>query len=126
MSLEENRTKRTLYQSLFDIVEFKLHTGKTVKCAKRGTVLVALGKIELYAMGKVGKHNAEELRRLQKMKQTERKVYDADPSNEEELRKQKILRHNYQRSQEMFDSVRKVGLSDSSQDKTFLRLSLTC
>lgn len=116
MSQEENRTKGTIYQSLFEIVDFKLHTGKTVKCAKKGTALVALGKIEVYAMGKVGKHNAEELRRLQRMKQTKRKVYDADPNNEEELRKQKILRHNYQRSQEMFESVRKVGMSDSPED----------
>lgn len=99
--------------SLFEVVDFTLHNGKVVQCAKRGSTLIAFTKIEIYACGKVQKHDESMLKRLQQMKQTRRKEYDIDPSNEANLEKQKRIRYNYQRSQEMFKSLKKVGMSDS-------------
>lgn len=87
-----------------------------MSCAKRGSALIVFGKIETYAMGKVRKHDQEKLISLQRMKQTKRKIYDANPKNEANLNKLKILRHNYERSQEMWTSVQKVGMIDSRQD----------
>ena len=106
----------SLSGKFFEIVDFTSRNGQTVSCAKRRSALIAFGKIEIYAMGKVRKHDQEKLISLQRMKQTKRKMYDANPKNEATLRKLKILRHNYERSQEMWKSVQKVEMTDSRQD----------
>lgn len=103
-------------EPLFEVVDFTLHNGKVVQCAFLGSTLIAFAKIEIYACGKVQKHNESMLRRLQQMKQTRRKEYDAEPSNEANLEKQKRIRYNHQRSQEMFKSLKKVGMTDSASD----------
>lgn len=103
-------------EELFEIVDVTSRNGQIMSCARRESALIAFGKIEIYAMGKVRKHDQEKLISLQKMKQSKRKIYDANPKNEANLHKLKILRHNYQRSQEMWKSVQKVGMTDSRQD----------
>ncbi len=58
----------------------------------------------------------EELYRLQQMKQTQRKEFDKDPANAIRLEEIKRLRHNYERSQEMFESIKKMGFAGSISD----------
>ncbi len=99
-----------------EVVDFTVHTGAAVPCAKQGAVLVPLGKIEIYAMGKVKMWDKKEYTRLQQFKQTSRKDYDKDPENEKTLDRIKAARHNYERSQEMYESIKSVGMTDSIQD----------
>lgn len=101
---------------MFEIVQFQVHTGQFVPCAKKGSVLVSLAKVEIYALGKVAMYPKEELRQLQQMKQINRKQFDKDPQNETRLEEIKRLKKNYERSQEMFESIRKIGLTDSVED----------
>jgi hypothetical protein len=101
---------------LFEAVDFQVKTGQTVSCAKQGSVLVAIAKVEIYAMGKVTLYPIEELRLLQQMKQTSRKEFDKNPENEQRLKKLKDLKHNYERSQAMFESIKLIGLTNSVYD----------
>lgn len=58
----------------------------------------------------------EELRELQQMKQTSRKEFDKNPENEQRLNKIKNLKHNYERSQSLFEAIKQIGMTDSSED----------
>ena len=98
------------------VIEVTAQAGTTVRCAKLGRVLVPLGKVERYPMGKIQRWDEDELRRLQALKQARRKEYDADPANEARLARLKRDKHNCQRSQEMFASIRSVGMTDSFED----------
>jgi hypothetical protein len=55
----------------------------------------------------------QELRELNAFKQSDRKVFDSNPVNEKRIDELKRLRKNYQRSQEMSESLEAVGLSDN-------------
>jgi hypothetical protein len=100
---------------LFETVDIPLPgTDRTIACAKKGSVLVPIGKVEVYAMGKVSMYPKEELRSLQDMKQRQRKEFDRDPENEAKLEKIKGLKHNYERSQEMLRSLESIGIVDSA------------
>ncbi|NER19773.1 MAG: hypothetical protein F6J96_03240 [Symploca sp. SIO1C2] len=101
---------------LFEVIDFTVHTGAKVSCAKRGSTLVPLGKVEIYGMGKVKMWPQDELNQLQKMKQKNRKEYDKNPQNEQRLKKIKILKKNYERSQAMFEAVKQVGMVGSVED----------
>lgn len=109
---------------MFEVIQFQVKTGKTVACARRGKVLVALTKVEIYAMGKVAMYPYEELRELQQMKQTARKGFDHNPENEERLKKIKDLKHNYERSQAMLKAIKSVGLTDAVDDINMIILHL--
>ena len=58
----------------------------------------------------------EELRQLQELKQKHRKSFDANRENERRLAEIKNLKRNYERSQEMFESIKKIGFADSVDD----------
>jgi len=77
---------------------------------------VPVAKVAIYAMGKYKKYPEEELRQLQELKQKDRKSFDADSENERRLEEIKKLKHNYERSQEMFESIKKAGMTDSIED----------
>ncbi|MBD2773836.1 hypothetical protein [Iningainema tapete] len=111
---------------MFETVSFQVTTGQIVSCAKKGAVLVAIAKVENYVMGKVAMYPQEEMRRLQQMKQEFRKEFDIDPNNEARLEEIKRLKKNYERSQEMFESIKSIGLTDSVDDinKIILHLLL--
>lgn len=63
-------------------------------------------------MGKVEMYPKQELRQLQELKQTARKEFDKSPDNQQRLENIKKLRHNDERSQEMFESIKKIGFTD--------------
>jgi len=115
---EPNRDKKEKSLKLQDleIVEVRAPQGKIIQCAKQGSTLVPLAKIAVSAMGKYKKYPEEEFRQLQELKQKNRKSFDADPKHGSRLEELKKLKHNYERSQEMFESIKKVGLTDAVDD----------
>jgi len=118
MEAEINPTelrKKLRLQGL-EIVDVQASNGKTITCAKQGSVLVPIAKVAIYAMGKVKKHPEEELRQLQELKQKDRKRFEANPENKRRLKEVKMLKHNYERSQELFESIKEIGFSDSVED----------
>ena len=66
----------------------------------------------------------EELKQLQEMKQTKRQEFDRNAQNEKRLSKIKSLKHNYERSQEMFKTLINSGMTDSIEDVNKLILHL--
>lgn len=66
----------------------------------------------------------EELKQLQEMKQTKRQEFDRNDQNEKRLSKIKSLKHNYERSQEMFKTLINSGMTDSIEDVNRLILHL--
>ncbi|GEM_PF-1350171 len=99
-----------------EIADIQAPNGEIIACAKQGSVLVPVNKVAIFAMGKVNKYPEKELRRLQDRKQKDRKNFDANPESERRLEEIKILRDNYERSQEMLESIRKIGFEDSVDD----------
>jgi len=99
-----------------EIVDVLAPNGKIVLCAKEGLVLVPIDKVAIYVMGKVKKYPVEELKELQELKQTDRKNFEANAGNARRLKEIKNLKHSYERSQEMFASINKIGLGDSVND----------
>lgn len=77
-----------------------------------GNAAVPLDKVNIYARGKVA-DVTEELRTLQQFKQTNRKLFDADPNNAKLLDKLKSQKHNFDRSSDMARHLETVGLSDT-------------
>ncbi|MEC4813453.1 MAG: hypothetical protein SAK29_09305 [Scytonema sp. PMC 1069.18] len=56
----------------------------------------------------------EELQWLQNLKQSDRKKFDAEPQNEERLVFiRDRLKHNWERSQEMFETIKQIGWENS-------------
>jgi hypothetical protein len=99
-----------------EIVDVQAPNGKIIACAKQSSVLVPIDKVAIYAMGKVKKYPEEELRQLQKLKQKDRKSFDANSENERRLKEIKKMKRNDERSQEMFASIKKIGFADSVED----------
>lgn len=56
------------------------------------------------------------LRELNQMKQTQRKLFDADPQNAKEIERLKQMKHNYERSQDMKKNLETIGLSDTMEN----------
>jgi hypothetical protein len=73
---------------------------------------VPLDKVNIYSRGKVA-DVTEELRALQRFKQTDRKLFDADPSNAKLLDQLKAQKHNFDRSSDMARHLEGIGLSDT-------------
>jgi len=112
-------------EEVFEIIEVKAPNGSIIRCAKQGSVLVPINKIAIYPMGKVAMYPKEELQHLQNLKQTDRKRFDEDPHNEARLVKiRDVLKPNYERSQEMFESIKQVGMCDSIEDVNRIILHL--
>ena len=106
-------TAEMLRETGREIVEVTAFNSVTVHCVKQGSILIPVGKVTIFPMGKVAMYPKDELRELQQKKQNDRKNYDRDPNNEERLEKIKSLKHNWERSQQMFENLSKVGFADS-------------
>ena len=65
-------------------------------------------------MEKVPIYPKQELAELQAFKQNNRKVFDSNFNNERRLLEIKKLKHNYERSQAMLNSVLLTGFDDSA------------
>lgn len=49
------------------------------------------------------------------MRQTQRKVFDADPQNAERIKRLGSMKHNYERSDDMRKKLESIGLNDTPQ-----------
>ncbi len=54
------------------------------------------------------------------MKQTQRRAYDADPTNERRLEQLKRLRHNVERSNSMAKVLEDAGIPDTPQNNRMM------
>jgi hypothetical protein len=66
-------------------------------------------------MGKISGYSKQELSELQAFKQSNRKLFDSDSNNEKRLLEIKKLKHNYERSRAMLNSILLAGFDDSSE-----------
>jgi hypothetical protein len=97
-----------------EIVNHIATNGKAIPCIQKGSVRVPVDKVNIYCMGRVAMYPKEELNKLQQLKQNDRKKFDADPKNEERLvYVRDKLKHNWERSQEMFETIKQIGWGDS-------------
>jgi Domain of unknown function (DUF4157) len=97
-----------------ELVEHIAENGKPISCVQKASVKVPIDKVNIYCMGKVPMYPKEELQELQRLKQNERKKFDAEPQNEERLVFiRDRLKHNWERSQEMFETIKQIGWGDS-------------
>ncbi|GAA6615894.1 hypothetical protein [Scytonema sp. NUACC26] len=97
-----------------ELVDHIAENGKIISYVQKGLVKVPIDKINIYCMGKVPMYPKEELQRLQRLKQSDRKKFDAEPQNEERLVFiRDRLKHNWERSQEMFETIKQIRWEDS-------------
>lgn len=94
------------------IKAFKTPNGNIIKVVQNDKVIVPINKVLIYARGKV-KNVTEELRELNKLKQSNRKLFDANPKNELRLKDLKKKNHNYERSADMKNKLESIGLDDT-------------
>ncbi len=97
-----------------ELVEHIAENGKIISCVQKDSVKISIDKVNIYCMGKVPMYPKEELQQLQRLKQSDRKKFDAEPQNEERLLFiRDRLKHNWERSQEMFETIKQIGWGDS-------------
>ena len=87
-------------------------TGKIIEAAVDGKAAVPIDKVAIYARGKVPDVR-DELRALQQLKQSNRKLFDADPNNAKLLDKLKSQDRNFRRSTDMARLLDEAGLTNT-------------
>ncbi|GGD60030.1 PrsW family glutamic-type intramembrane protease [Paenibacillus nasutitermitis] len=94
-------------------------SGKAIKVFTDGNTIVPVDKIEKYLRGKVNvniQDVKQEIRDLKQLKQTQRKVFDADPKNASRLKSLEKMKHNFERSDDMRKNLESVGLDDTIEN----------
>lgn len=94
-------------------------SGKAIKVYTDGNTIIPVDKIEKYLRGKVNVNIQEvkqELRELKQLKQTQRKVFDADPQNAKRIKELEKMKHNFDRSDDMRQKLESIGLSDTIEN----------
>lgn len=94
--------------------EITAPNGKKIKCAVDGRAIVPVDKVAAYARGNVVDSRSQ-LRELQNLKQTSRKIFDADPNNNLLLKRLKDQKHNFERATEMAKNLNKIGLPNTEE-----------
>ncbi|MNI17736.1 hypothetical protein D3C73_711170 [compost metagenome] len=62
----------------------------------------------------------KELRELKQLRQTQRKVFDADPQNAERIKRLESMKHNYERSEDMRNKLESIGLGDTAENNQYI------
>lgn len=94
-------------------------SGKPIKVYTDGNTIIPIDKIEKYMRGKVNVNIEEvtkELRELKQFRQTQRKVFDADPQNSQRIVQLEKMKHNYERSDDMRHKLESIGLGDTIEN----------
>lgn len=94
--------------------EITAPNGKKINCAVDGRALVPVEKVTAYARGNVPDLRVQ-LRELQNLKQTSRKLFDADPNNEILLKSLKDKKHNFERAIDMAKNLEEIGLPNTEE-----------
>lgn len=92
-------------------------SGKKIPAYTKDGVAVPIDKVEIYMRDGV-KNVKDELRELQILKQSNRKLFDADPNNAIKLDELKKMNKNYDRSSAMNDTLNSIGLTNTPQNNT--------
>ncbi|QKS56151.1 WXG100 family type VII secretion target [Paenibacillus barcinonensis] len=94
-------------------------SGKAIKVYTDGNTIIPIDKVEKYIRGRVNVNIQEvnkELRELKQMRQTQRKIFDADPQNAERIKRLDLMKHNYERSDDMRKKLESIGLNDTPEN----------
>lgn len=94
-------------------------SGKAIKVYTDEKSIIPIDKIEKYMRGKVNvkiEEVTKELRELKQMRQSQRKVFDANPENAERIKRLESMKHNYERSQDMGSKLEFIGLGDTKEN----------
>lgn len=94
-------------------------TGKSIVAAVDGNAIVPLDKVNIYARGKVPDVTAE-LRDLNRLKQSNRKLFDSSPENAKRLEQLNAQKHNLERSKDMGQRLEDIGFSDTPENNEAL------
>lgn len=98
-------------------------SGKAIKVYTDEKSIIPIDKIEKYMRGKVNVNIQEvtkELRELKQMRQSQRKVFDANPENAERIKRLESMKHNYERSQDMGSKLEFIGLGDTKENNEII------
>ena len=86
---------------------------------KTDKTIVPVNKIDKYARGKTKGYDAKRLDELQELKQSNRKEFDK-LGLEKELKVQKDMKHNFERSQSIKVELEKIGFADTPANNKIL------
>jgi len=92
--------------------------GQTTEVAIDRNAVVQFDKIQKYPRGKSIPYTAEmadEARNLRKLRHSDPKSFGADPSNAKRLDELDRLKHNFERSTEMAETLQKAGIPNTPE-----------
>jgi hypothetical protein len=97
-----------------EIVDLPMPGGITSRCVKRGSVYVPIGRVSIFPSALVPRAHEERLAEINRQLQAGERDQSVRRALEEErqrIRDREL--HNYERSQEMWESVQRAGLGDT-------------
>lgn len=106
----------TELQRDFEIVDFSLPNGKSVKCVEQGIVLIPINKVIIYGMGQVEFPEKSELAQLKQERRSDQRTFNKNPEKRNRLQVLAAKESNQKKSQENLQALFKVGLSNSLED----------
>ncbi|MEF2269951.1 hemagglutinin repeat-containing protein [Janthinobacterium sp. LS2A] len=99
--------------------EITAPNGKNITVAVDGNAIVPTDKVAIYARGKVA-DVGEELNAWNQYKQGARKIFDANPENATRLDTLNKMQKNFDRSNDMGNSLEKIGLIDNDRNNNLI------
>lgn len=101
-------------KSEFEIINIEAPNGNTIPCTKDGSVLVPIGKVKIYGMGKVEftEDEQDELDKLKQERKDNQKSFSKSPEKIKRLEYLNRRKRNAKKSQENLQNLLKVGMSD--------------
>jgi hypothetical protein len=98
-------------------------SGKSVKVYTDGKTIVPIDKVEKYVRGKVDvdiQSVSKELRDLKQFRNSQRKLFDADPKNAIQIEHLEKMKHNFERSDNMRKTLESIGLADTPSNNQII------
>ncbi|MDM8521426.1 hypothetical protein QUF64_15370 [Anaerolineales bacterium HSG6] len=99
----------------YEIVEVSSPYGKTIKCAKRGNILISITKITMFGLGRIQFPKQAELAQLRRERHANQRKFSRNQEKARRLERLERLEYNYRRSQGNLKAVQDVGLNDSDE-----------
>lgn len=99
--------------TLYEIVDISSPYSKTIKCAKRGNVLISITKITMFGLGQIQFPEQAEIASLRKERYANQRKFSRNQEKIRRLERLERLEYNYQRSQGNLKAIQDVGLHDS-------------
>jgi len=99
----------------FEIIEISSPYDKTIRCAKRGNVLISVTKITMFGLGRIQFPEQVELSELRQERRANQHKFSRYQEKSRRLKRLERLEYNYRRSQGNLKAVQNVGLNDSDE-----------